>query len=349
MAPVYDVGTLNTYVKFGYNMFYESTIPFSSASAGTFTFGLAGNIYSTHSPSATIMKITFSGVSGSTVKSCGIAMKSDGSDVVCFSQTADGNVKSIDLGAPADVTTARETYICTLDWPGNAMIAYRNGAESDSTGIKDFPASAGSDAVITLGGAAQTADMELTTALIYNQARTATQVQALHADIFPCSPRLTHTGWTASADSFNLSPAQPPSLTLDGSASTYWRTSWNDGSTPGYPHYVQLYFGGVEYAVDGLSALPRQDRNESDIGDYSIYVSTDGATFPGTAAASGTWLSGTYQQFHYFSPGPALAIRLAASSAAGALASLAAACKSSRRQRQLLRLLYGMLCQLKRR
>jgi hypothetical protein len=74
---------------------------------------------------------------------------------------------------------------------------------------------------------------------------------------------------------------------LDGNAGTIWHTEWYRRS-PKHPHRIDLWLGG-DYAVGGLTYLPRQDGSlNGTVAQYRIYVSADGVTW-GQPVASGTF------------------------------------------------------------
>jgi galactose oxidase len=69
--------------------------------------------------------------------------------------------------------------------------------------------------------------------------------------------------------------------------------------------------------ISGLSYLPRQDNNlNGTIGQYAIYVSSDGSTW-GPPVTSGTWADGHTMKYAVFSPVTARFVRLTALTEAG--------------------------------
>jgi F5/8 type C domain-containing protein/parallel beta helix pectate lyase-like protein len=84
---------------------------------------------------------------------------------------------------------------------------------------------------------------------------------------------------------------------FDNNTATYWHTKWSGGSTP-LPHEIQINLG-ASYAVSGIRYLPRQDggtgAGNGRIGQYEVYVSTDGVTW-GTAVATGTFADNASQK-----------------------------------------------------
>ena len=102
----------------------------------------------------------------------------------------------------------------------------------------------------------------------------------------PVGPALPRTGWTASADS-QQSAAYAASNVLDGDGLTIWHTPFT-GTVPPLPHSITIDMQGP-HVVSGLSYMPRQDSSlNGTIGEYAIYVSSDGTNW-GSPVATGTW------------------------------------------------------------
>ncbi len=75
---------------------------------------------------------------------------------------------------------------------------------------------------------------------------------------------------------------------FDDSTSTIWHTAYGGGTTPGYPHEIQIDLG-ASYALTAFRYMPRQDKDENGIvKDYEFYVSEDKANW-GAAVASGAF------------------------------------------------------------
>ena len=90
---------------------------------------------------------------------------------------------------------------------------------------------------------------------------------------------VSRAGWTVSADSAELvGENAPASNAIDGSASTFWHTQWQGGSTP-LPHTFTVNMGsGV--AVGGFKYLPRPAGNTNGtIAGWRFYTSTDGVAW----------------------------------------------------------------------
>jgi len=74
---------------------------------------------------------------------------------------------------------------------------------------------------------------------------------------------------------------------FDDSPSTIWHTQYT-GSSPAHPHEIQIDLG-ASYALTGLRALPRQDKDDHGIvARYELYASADRSNW-GTAVATGTF------------------------------------------------------------
>jgi galactose oxidase len=93
-------------------------------------------------------------------------------------------------------------------------------------------------------------------------------------------PRLTRTGWTATADSQETAGEDGRAINaLDGNADTLWHTEWSGATTPDLPHTFTIDMKSSQL-VGGLSYLPRQDSSTNGmIGAYKIQTSTDNATW----------------------------------------------------------------------
>ena len=127
----------------------------------------------------------------------------------------------------------------------------------------------------------------------------------------PVGPALPRTGWTVSADS-EASPADAASMVLDGDGTTMWQTA--DGAP--LPHSITIDMQSV-HVVSGLSYLPRQDSSmDGNIGEYAIYVSSDGSSW-GSPVASGTWADDATPKEAVFPPVSARFVRLTALTEAG--------------------------------
>lgn len=97
---------------------------------------------------------------------------------------------------------------------------------------------------------------------------------------------------------------------LDGRINTIWHTKWSGGSTP-YPHEIQIDLG-QSYPVVGLAYLPRQDGSENGmIGQYEIFVSTDGVNW-GTRTAQGTFSKNNLEKQTFFAAKSGRYLRLRA-------------------------------------
>lgn len=74
---------------------------------------------------------------------------------------------------------------------------------------------------------------------------------------------------------------------FDNSASTFWHTAYT-GTTPAHPHEIQIDLSAT-YAIQGLRALPRQDKDDHGIiARYEFYASEDASNW-GNPVATGTF------------------------------------------------------------
>jgi F5/8 type C domain len=134
---------------------------------------------------------------------------------------------------------------------------------------------------------------------------------------------LACTNWGATATDYEYTAANnPPSLTFDGSAATFWHSKYSNPAVP-LPHAITLDFGGGVNSVSGLVYQPRQDGNKNgNIGKYEIYVSANGVDF-GALVATGTFADDattkTFTPLHLytFTAPKAMAVRLKALTEAG--------------------------------
>ncbi|WP_239132017.1 discoidin domain-containing protein [Paractinoplanes durhamensis] len=93
-------------------------------------------------------------------------------------------------------------------------------------------------------------------------------------------PRLTRTGWTATADSQEtLGEDGKAANALDGNNATIWHTAWSAESVPGFPHTYTIDMK-TSQLVGGLAYQPRQDSSfNGGIGTYSIQTSANNTTW----------------------------------------------------------------------
>jgi endo-alpha-N-acetylgalactosaminidase len=126
-----------------------------------------------------------------------------------------------------------------------------------------------------------------------------------------CGNRIPQSSMSVKyADSQETSAENAPATNvLDGNAATYWVTKWSGTAAP-LPHEIQLDLGGT-YKVTDLYYLPRQDSANGRIGNYQVYLSSDGTNW-GTAVASGTFPNTTTEQDVHFAAASARYVRLVA-------------------------------------
>lgn len=90
---------------------------------------------------------------------------------------------------------------------------------------------------------------------------------------------LTRTGWTAQADSAEVSGEDGrASNALDGNPDTIWHTQWSAGNSPPPHHFIVNLNASV--VVGGLRYLPRQSGPvNGTIARFRVYTSTNGSTW----------------------------------------------------------------------
>ena len=133
----------------------------------------------------------------------------------------------------------------------------------------------------------------------------------------PDAPRLSRTGWIATADSQETAGSDGrASNVLDGSTATIWHTVWSVAPAPPHPHRIVLDTARAQ-TVSGVAYLPRARRAPNGtIGAYEVHVSLDGANW-GTAVASGTFPDTRAEKVVRFDEVSARYVRLTALSEAG--------------------------------
>ena len=130
----------------------------------------------------------------------------------------------------------------------------------------------------------------------------------------PVGPALPRTGWTVSADS-EASAKYTAANVLDGDGLTMWHTAFT-GTVPPLPHSITIDMHSTQL-VSGLSYMPRQDTSmNGTIGQYAIYVSSDGTNW-GSPVATGTWADDRTTKDAAFPPVSARFVRLTALTEAG--------------------------------
>jgi galactose oxidase len=139
----------------------------------------------------------------------------------------------------------------------------------------------------------------------------AAEIDLVRGQVAP--PELPRNGWTATAS--DASTGFPASNVLDGDAATMWHSPY-EGTPAPLPHFITIDMQAVQ-DISGLRYLPRQDDTPNGtIGQYSVAVSRDGATFSDPVAA-GTWADDTMEKAALFPAVSARYIRLTAGTEAG--------------------------------
>ena len=96
---------------------------------------------------------------------------------------------------------------------------------------------------------------------------------------------------------------------LDGNPATFWHSRYS-GTLAQPPHEIALDLG-ARYAVTDLHYLPRQEGVNGLIGNYEVYLSTNGTEW-GRPVAAGTFPAGTASQAVTFPATPARYVKLKA-------------------------------------
>lgn len=115
----------------------------------------------------------------------------------------------------------------------------------------------------------------------------------------PSAGVIPRTGWSLKYTDSQETAAENGAATnaFDGNVSTIWHTKYTGGNAP-MPHEIQINLG-ASYSVSGIRYLPRQDSGSGAangrIGQYEVYVSTDGVNW-GLAAATGTFANNASQK-----------------------------------------------------
>lgn len=114
---------------------------------------------------------------------------------------------------------------------------------------------------------------------------------------------MDRSAWTVSVDSEELvDETAPATNAIDGDPTTYWHTEWSTDTTEDAPLPHEFIIDmGRDLLVTGFVYLPRQDRVNGRIGQYSFYLSVDGIDW-GSAVAAGTFPDGTDSQQVIFAP-----------------------------------------------
>ncbi|KAL6706706.1 hypothetical protein ACN47E_005248 [Coniothyrium glycines] len=122
---------------------------------------------------------------------------------------------------------------------------------------------------------------------------------------------INRTGWTTSADSFQI--GNEPSKALDGDANTFWHSRYSP-SLDTLPNWIVVDMLST-YNVQAITTLPRPSSNANGrIGGHRIEVSTDNATW--TIVAVGTYNNDATKKTTTFVPRPARYVRVTATSEA---------------------------------
>jgi lysophospholipase L1-like esterase len=114
----------------------------------------------------------------------------------------------------------------------------------------------------------------------------------------------------------------PATNAFDGNTSTYWLTE-SLVSPPQPPHEIQIDLGAT-YDIAGLHYLPRPDSSTGRVGQYRIYVSTDGVTW-GIPVAWSTFVDSPNEQEVLFASKQGRYVRFQATSEVNGMAPTAVA------------------------
>jgi len=123
---------------------------------------------------------------------------------------------------------------------------------------------------------------------------------------------IPHAGWSVLfADSEEkIAENGVAENVFDSDTATLWHTKYS-GSSPSYPHEIQLDLGGA-FEIDTVSYYPRQDGfSNGRISRYKVYVSADGKNW-GVPVAAGTFVNDATEKQLLFAPKLGQFIRLVA-------------------------------------
>jgi F5/8 type C domain len=111
------------------------------------------------------------------------------------------------------------------------------------------------------------------------------------------------------------------SAVLDDDSTTYW-SSRTVPSITAKPHHIDLIFDSRLADVSSITVTPRQDdpTGPGNIGQYAIYLSSDGLVFLNAPVATGTWPFTFDQKTATWPSAYARALRLTVLSSASTLA-----------------------------
>ncbi|HEX9227353.1 MAG TPA: discoidin domain-containing protein [Arthrobacter sp.] len=126
---------------------------------------------------------------------------------------------------------------------------------------------------------------------------------------------LPRAGWTATASDAETSRINGRAgNVLDGSTATIWHSRWSPAPAAPLPHTITIDTKATR-SIGGVRYLPRMDGVNGRVGNYSIRVSADGASW--SDVASGTWPDTGAEKTVSFTAVTARYVRLTASSEAG--------------------------------
>lgn len=127
---------------------------------------------------------------------------------------------------------------------------------------------------------------------------------------------LPRTGWTIVADSQETAGENGAATNaIDGDPATYWHTHWSGGVEDPLPHTLTIDMKAAT-TVSAVKYLPRSGGGNGTIGQYSVSVSIDGATW-GSPVATGTWADDGSEKTASFTDVSARYVRLTAITEAG--------------------------------
>ncbi|KAJ5993464.1 hypothetical protein N7451_009188 [Penicillium sp. IBT 35674x] len=124
----------------------------------------------------------------------------------------------------------------------------------------------------------------------------------------PSGREINRDGWTA--DCTTATAGHTCDQAFDANSNTYWESDSSETSQS-----ITIDLGTQDYAVSGLTVVPRQDVNASLIEQHQVFLSVDNVTW--NLVAYGTWWPDQSQKISAFQPQKARYVRLSGPAPSG--------------------------------